>query len=186
MKEEIRKTIDQIRTAMSKNEVEVKSAKIEERLYGTQHYQSAVTIMTYVSFHNEVGTRNIMSACFDDGKNVVVPICGPNYTLLPVKIKGFEDLEPGTMGILEPTKKKVIVDINRLDLILVPGIAFDRMGNRVGYGLAYYDRFLKKFSPSTVKIALAYDFQVVPSVPHEKHDQVVDLIITEKEIIHCQ
>jgi 5-formyltetrahydrofolate cyclo-ligase len=103
-----------------------------------------------------------------------------------MKIDSFEDLEPGTMGILEPIKKRSIIDAHKLDIILVPGVAFDRKGNRVGYGLAYYDRFLKKFSPSTVKIALAYDFQVVSDIPCEKHDQVVDIIITEREIILCE
>jgi len=185
MKDIIRNKILNLRAGLSKNEVMEKSAKIQERLYETQHYQSSRTIMTYVDIQNEVETRSIIARAFNEGKNVVVPVCGSNYNLLPVKIESFDDLEPGTMGILEPKKTKSIVDVKKLDLVLVPGIAFDRKGNRLGYGLAYYDRFLNKLSPSTVTIALAYSFQVLPSVPREEHDHKVNIIITEKEIIRC-
>ena len=105
--------------------------------------------------------------------------------MLPVKIDSFDDLEKGTRGILEPTKKHDIVDVKKLDIVLVPGITFDRSGHRLGYGLAYYDRFLTQLSPSTIIIALAYSFQLVQTLPFEDHDQKMNLIITENEMIHC-
>jgi len=184
-KEVVRKRILAERSGLSEEEVLERSIKIQERLYVTQHYQSARTVMTYVDFQNEVETRSIITRAFKEEKNVVVPVCGPNYSLWPVKIESLEDLEPGTMGVLEPSKTKTVVQKEKLDLVLMPGIAFDRHGNRLGYGLAYYDRFLAELSPSTVIIALAYDFQVLSVLPHEDHDRKVDIIITEREIIRC-
>jgi len=185
MKNVIRQKVLNMRGSMPREEVLEKSAKIHQKLFETQHYQSAATIMTYVDFQNEVETRSIIARAFQEGKNVAVPICGSNYTLLPIKIESFEDLEPGTMGILEPKKTKNIIDVKKLDLVLVPGIAFDRKGNRLGYGLAYYDRFLNSLSPATITIALAYSFQIFPTIPQEEHDHRVNIIITENELIKC-
>lgn len=185
MKAEIRRRILEQRKMMSPQEVREKSLKIQEKLFQTSYYQSSRTIMTYVDFQNEVETRNIIKRAIDEGKNIVVPLCGPNFSLLPVKINSLDDLEKGTKGILEPTVSNNVVDVKKLDIVLMPGITFDRNGHRLGYGLAYYDRFLKRLSPSTIIIALAYSFQVVQMLPYEEHDQNVNLIITENEIIHC-
>ena len=185
MKNEIRRKVLAQREKMSPEEVKEKSFKIQERLFSSSYYQSSRTIMTYVDIQNEVETRDIISKAIEVGKNIVVPLCGPNVTLLPVKIESLDDLEPGIMGILEPIRKKNIIDTKKLDLVLMPGITFDRQGNRLGYGLAYYDRFLTQLSPATLIVALAYSFQVVSSLPREEHDQTVDFIITDEEIIRC-
>lgn len=184
MKEEIRRRVLEQRKKMSPEEVQEKSKKIQGRFFNSAYYQSSRTIMTYVDFQNEVETRSIINRAINEGKTIAVPLTGPNFSLLPVKIESLDDLEPGTKGILEPTKID-IVDIKKLDLVLMPGITFDRSGNRLGYGLAYYDRFLSKLSPSTMIVALAYGFQVVQTLPYEDHDQKVNLIITENETIHC-
>ncbi|MGI6555050.1 MAG: 5-formyltetrahydrofolate cyclo-ligase [Bacillota bacterium] len=185
MKGEIRRRVLEQRKMMSPQEVNEKSKRIQEKLFRTSYYQTSRTIMTYVDFQNEVETRSIIKRALDEGKNIVVPLCGPNFSLLPVKIDSFDDLEKGTRGILEPTKKHDIVDVKKLDIVLVPGITFDRSGHRLGYGLAYYDRFLTQLSPSTIIIALVYSFQLVQTLPFEDHDQKVNLIITENEMIHC-
>lgn len=185
MKEEIRRRILAKRREMSAEEVKHKSIKIQELLFGTSYYQSSRTIMTYVDFQNEVETRKIISRAIGEGKNIAVPLCGPNFSLIPVKIESIDDLGPGTNGVLEPAKKRDIIDVKKLDLVLMPGITFDRSGNRLGYGLAYYDRFLVQLSPATMIVALAYSFQVVETLPFEEHDQNVNVIITENEIIRC-
>lgn len=185
MKNEIRRRVLAEREKMSAEEVREKSIKIQERLFGSSYYQSSRTIMTYIDFHNEVETRDIVRKAIEDDKVIVVPLCGSGSTLLPVRIESLDDLEPGTKGILEPTETRNIVDVKKLDLVLMPGITFDRSGNRVGYGLAYYDRFLEQLSPSTLIVALAYSFQVIDSVPFEEHDQKIHFIITEDEIIRC-
>lgn len=185
MKKEIRKRILEQRNNMSQEEVRSKSKQIQDRFFESLYYQSSRTIMTYVDFQNEVETKNIIRRALGEGKIIAVPLCGPNVSLVPVKIESLDDLEPGTKGILEP-KKMDIIDVKKLDLVLMPGVAFDRNCNRVGYGLAYYDRFLTHLSPSTMIIALAYGFQVVQSLPSEEHDEKVNLIVTEEEIIRCQ
>lgn len=184
MKEEIRRRVLEQRKNMPAEEVELKSQQIQGRLFNSTYYQSSRTIMTYVDFQNEVETRGIIRGAISEGKIIAVPLTGPNYSLLPVKIESLDDLEPGNKGILEP-KKVDIVDLKKLDLVLMPGVAFDRYGNRLGYGLAYYDRFLAQLLPSTMIVALAYSFQVVQTLPFEEHDKKVNLIITENEIIHC-
>lgn len=185
MKNEIRRRVLAQREKMSAEEVKERSLKIQETFFDSSYYQSSRTIMTYVDIQNEVETRGIIRRALEENKNIVVPLCGPNSTLLPVKIESLDDLEPGTMGILEPIKKRNIVEVKKLDLVLMPGITFDRSGNRVGYGLAYYDRFLTQLLPSTLIVALAYSFQVVESLPYEEHDQKVNIIITDEEIIKC-
>ena len=184
MKDEIRRRILETRRRMTPEEVALKSEQIQRRLYNSTYYLSSRTIMTYVDFQNEVETRSIIRRALGEGKIIAVPLTGPNFTLMPVKIESLDDLETGSKGILEP-KKINIVDNKKLDLVIMPGVAFDRSGNRLGYGLAYYDRFLKKLSPSTMIVALAYSFQVVQALPFEEHDQKVNLIITENEIIRC-
>lgn len=185
MKKDIRKKVLEQRNNMLPEEVEEKSKRIQDIFFDTLYYQSSRTIMTYVDFQNEVETKSIISRALDEGKVIAVPLCGPNVSLIPVKIESMDDLEPGTKGILEP-KRIDTIDAKKLDLVLMPGVAFDRNCNRVGYGLAYYDRFLTQLSPATMIVALAYDFQVVDLLPSEEHDQKVNLIITEKEIIRCQ
>ncbi len=184
MKKELRRRILEQRNNMLPEEVREKSKQIQDIFCDTLYYQSSRTIMTYVDFQNEVETKSMISRALNEGKVIAVPLCGPNVSLVPVKIESLDNLEPGTKGILEP-KKIDTIDAKKLDLVLMPGVAFDRSCNRVGYGLAYYDRFLTQLSPATMIIALAYDFQVVESLPIEEHDQKVNLIITEKGIIRC-
>jgi len=184
MKDQIRQRMLEMRKMMSPEEVAQKSEQIQRRLFNTTYYQSSRTIMTYVDFQHEVETRSIINRAIGEGKIIAVPLTGPNITLVPVKIESLDDLEAGSRGILEP-KKSEIMDVKKLDLVLMPGVAFDRSGNRLGYGLAYYDRFLKQLSPATMIVALAYSFQVVQTLPFEEHDQKVNLIVTENEIIRC-
>lgn len=184
MKDQIRRRVLEMRKLMSPEDVAQKSKQIQQRLFNSTYYQSSRTIMTYVDFQNEVETRGIINRALGEGKIIAVPLTGPNVSLVPVRIDSLDDLEAGAKGILEP-KKMDIMDVKKLDLVLMPGVTFDRSGNRLGYGLAYYDRFLKQLSPSTMIVALAYGFQVVQTLPYEEHDEKVNLIITENEIIRC-
>lgn len=184
MKNEIRRRVLETRRMMTPEEVALKSQKIQRKLFSSTYYRSSRTIMIYVDFQNEVETRSIINRALEEGKIIAVPLTGPNFSLMSVKIESLDDLEAGTKGILEP-KKINIVENKKLDLVIVPGVTFDRNGNRLGYGLAYYDRFLKQLSPSTMIVALAYGFQVVQALPFEAHDQKMNLIITEDETIRC-
>ena len=98
-------------------------------------------------------------------------------------IENAEELHKGAYGILEPSTKRPVAE-NDIDVIIVPGLAFDRRGGRMGFGAGYYDRLLIK--TNAVKIGLCYDFQLMDSVPSEEHDVPMDYIITEKEIVEIR
>ncbi len=96
-----------------------------------------------------------------------------------------DDLRPGSYGIMEPGDHTALLkNTDRIDLCVVPGVAFDRHGNRIGHGAGFYDNFLARLSPRTLKVALAFDLQMLDSVPHSEHDIAMDMIITEQEVIH--
>ena len=102
------------------------------------------------------------------------------------ELKDFNELEPKTFEILEP-KEPYTREFNpdKLDLVIVPGIVFDKKGHRIGYGYGYYDRFLKLLGKNVKKIGFAFEFQLVDKIPEEQHDVPMDVVITEKRVLEC-
>lgn len=188
MKKTIRKQMLEIRNKMEASDVESFSRSIFERLVESRLLPDASHVMVYLDFRNEVRTDPIIRYCLENSKNVYVPICVPEtHELVISRVTSFDDLESGFYGIREPKKSSLrLSDSSVLDLVLIPGTAFDLSGNRIGFGAGYYDRFLKRLSPAAKKVALAYSFQVIDSVPADQYDVPVDYIATEKEIIRCK
>ena len=183
MKNQLRDDILEKRNSLPKEEVTSKSRNIEERLFNLDPYKKSRTVMLFVSFNNEVYTHDMIKKSFGK-KNVVIPKV-MQQEIEPSVIIDFDSLIPaGKFGILEPIEIMKIAYKN-IDLVLVPGIAFDSGGHRIGYGFGYYDKFLKKV-PKAVKVGLAFDFQIVDRIPAEEHDVPVDFIITEKRVIECK
>lgn len=148
-------------------------------------YRKADWIYTYISFDSELDTIGLIRTVLNDGKHVAVPkIQGRNMNFW--EILSLEDCRPGIWGILEPVlsgmEETVKYPAEIPGLILVPGLAFDRNGNRLGYGGGYYDRYLENH-PGFISTALAYPIQIVDKVPSEGHDRRVDYILTPEEII---
>ena len=166
--------------SLSIDEVLEKSRQIETNLFGLEQYIKSRTVMYFVSFGNEVYTHAMIKKALSN-KTVVVPKVS-HYEIEPSLIIDFENLIPGNLGILEPIETMKIA-YKHIDLVLVPGIAFDKEGHRIGYGFGYYDKFLKKV-PKAVKIGLCFDFQVVDRIPREEHDVSVDFIVTEERVIN--
>ncbi len=185
MKQKLKDDIFRKRKSLSKMEAEEKSCITKEKLYSMPLFKKSKNILTYVSFNNEVDTISIIKELLTKKeKNVLVPYVDKDKLVQISKINSFDDLEPKTFGILEPRENKIKnFDINELDLVVVPGIAFDKNGHRIGYGYGYYDKFLKNLNKNTAKIALAFDFQIVDKIPEEKHDVPMDIIVTEKRIL---
>ncbi|MCX7923376.1 MAG: 5-formyltetrahydrofolate cyclo-ligase [Clostridia bacterium] len=188
-KKMLRKAILDVRNTLEKNEVIHKSSLIMERIISSDSYKRSNTVMCYVDFRNEVITREYIAQWIKSGKKIVVPVvCQDekgNKELIASEIYSVEDdLEIGTYGILEPRKDKIrpVEPIN-IDFVIVPGVAFDIAGNRIGYGAGFYDRFLRKVRGDCVKVAVAFDFQVVDTIPVEEHDVPVDMVVTEKRVI---
>ncbi len=186
-KKSLRKQILENRGRLSEEDLMKYSKNIAEKLYDMNFYKTAKRIMSFISFGDEVNTHDIIKDSINRGKSIVVPITIPDTKELKVsEILGFSELETGYYDILSPKKEFIrFVDPSTIDLILVPGVVFATNGYRVGYGGGYYDRFLSKIDKNVKKIGLAFDLQIVEKVPTEDFDIPVDIIITEKGIIHC-
>ena len=185
MKWEIRERILRLRNGMPHSELEERSETIRGNLFGTPEFRNAGTILFYASIGSEVKTESMIKEAMELGKRVAVPVADAEKDALEaVEVKDCKrDLAPGTFGIPEP--KKVSgheVPTEKIGLVIVPGIAFDRFGTRIGYGRGFYDRLL----PLTRKagtLGLAYDFQLVPYIPGEGHDVRVRKIVTESAVV---
>jgi len=159
-----------------------KSRLIQERLFKTPEFQSAKTVMLYCSFDGEVETHDMLKQAKKMGKDVAVPVTvRAEKKIIPSLVENIEEeLTEGPYGIQQPKKEsQKFVPHNRLDLVVVPGVAFDRRNNRLGRGEGYYDRFLKLLPSTTPTIGLAFDFQLVDTLPElEAHDMPVSLVLT--------
>lgn len=168
--------------AQSKATRRVKSLKVERKLRRSSLYRRAKSILCYVAHDGEVETRPILEQILADGKRLAVPFTVPEKRrLIGAEIKDPAlDLEPGPYGIPHP--KRIYgrrVAYRQLDLVIVPGVAFDREGRRLGRGGGYFDRFLEKVPKRVPRIGLAFRFQVVKTLPAETHDQPVTRVITD-------
>lgn len=188
MKQTLKSEIFEKRKALSKEEIKEKSNKIKEKLFSLPEFKDAKNILFYVSFNDEVDTQEIIKELLANKENnIIVPYVVENNPILQLsEIKNLNELEPKTLGILEP-KGNFIREFSpkKLDLVIVPGLVFDKNGHRIGYGYGYYDRFLKKLDKDVVKIGFGFEFQIVDKIPEEKHDVPVDIMVTEKRVINC-
>ncbi len=173
-----RQMIRKKKRQMSLEEIEEKSKRIIERLIASEVYQKATTLYCYVSYNQEVMTKPLIRHALEAGKNVAVPkVNGKDMEF--IYLQSLEELRSGYQGIEEPTGFKIAC-ANSV-LMLMPGLAFDRKGNRVGYGGGFYDRYLEQYREfNFTKLALAFDFQIMDSLEIEECDKQVDMIITEE------
>lgn len=185
----LRKQYLEKRSNLPISEVEEKSNNIINNLFDLDIYKNSSFIMSYVAFRKEVQTENLIKHSLNIQKRIGVPITVPETKKLIVsEINDYDvELSPGHFNILTP-KKEYIRETppTLIDLVVVPGAVFDKNGYRVGYGGGYYDRFLKTLNEKAISIGLAYDFQLVHSVPRSKYDLPVDYILTEKQFISCK
>ncbi len=164
--------------------VEQLSKEIEYRLTSMECYKRARHKLFYVSFKNEVNTHNIIKSQLEQDGCVAVPKTDiSNRALIIYQINTWEDLAPGAYGILEPKGQCKQIEPSKIDLVLVPGSVFDRRGGRYGYGGGFYDKFLAEEAPQAIRIGLAFSFQLKDRIPIEPHDQLMDIIVTDREIL---
>lgn len=186
MKTQFRKNILAQRMALTENDLNEKSALIFTNLLSLKAFHTSNTVMVYMDFRKEVETKAIIHHCLSHQKQVILPVVSPDKkNLFLIEIKSMEeDMVLSSYGIFEPIIKphrlKALKDI---DLILAPGVAFDLEGYRLGYGAGYYDQLLENRPDHLSVYGLAFDLQVVPSVPHDAHDQQMDGLITESRIL---
>ena len=179
-RESIRNKIKHIRNLQSTDDIDKNSNIIMDKLFSTQIFKESDCIGFYYSLKTEVLTSSMIQKTLDLGKNVCLPkIDRQSKTMDFHTIDGMENLRENYLDILEPVDGVICTNI---DAIIVPGIAFDKSGNRLGFGSGYYDKFLTLHA-SIYKIALAFDFQLINTIDIQEHDVPVDLIITENRTI---
>ena len=159
------------------------SRTICDRLAELSAYRDAGTVMCYVHVRDEVRTYRFLEATVGRDKRIVIPYCvGDDLKLF--LLEDMNELATGCFGILEPderlrSRKQKHVEPEQLDLVMVPGVAFDASGGRLGHGRGYYDRLLVDVRPDTRLAALAFECQLFPNIPMGPHDVYMDLVITE-------
>ena len=183
-KQILRKKALRVRNAISKIDQKKYSEKILKLLLSMPVLQSSSSIHTYVSKDSEVMTHQLIYTLLERNINVICPRIQKHDELGHSTISSFNDFKKNKLGILEPKEELPSFSINDLDVIIVPGLAFTRTGNRIGYGGGFYDRFLIK--TNAISIGLAFDKQVINKLPHNKDDSILDYIVTEKEIIKTE
>lgn len=184
----LRQKILEKRNELNHREAHNASNGAVQNLLSLPQFQKADTVFIYLSFNKEIDTRSIIEVAWHKQKRVLVPVCRKeDKSLLLSELKCFTEIGRGTWNIPEP-KKEYIRPIPReqVSLAIIPGLAFDLRGSRLGYGAGYYDRFLPQLPPECPLIALAYDFQVIEHIPCEPHDVPVNIIVTEKRVLNVR
>ena len=186
-KKRLREGILSRRGAVSTANRVIRSADILQRLFELEAMRLASWVHFYVSCGNEVETTGMIAHALKHGKRVSVPKMDTesNRLILSELKDPIRDLAPNAHGIPEPRPEAFRpVGIGEMNLIVAPGTAFDEKGYRIGQGGGYYDRLLDEISGRIPIVALAFELQIAPAVPFEKHDIPVDWIVTEKRVIH--
>lgn len=186
-KSELRKDVINARAGLPAAAVAEKSARILEQIKALGEYRQSKVFMVYVDFRNEVQTGFLIKEFMAGGKVVTVPVTDiANRRLTPSRLEDYPgDLVPGAWGILEPRPECLRpMEPVLLDLVIVPGVAFDEAGNRLGYGGGFYDRFLPRTRPGTIYLAPAFEMQIRADVYPGAHDCPVHILVTEDRVIH--
>lgn len=182
----LRREMKQKRASLEKEEWKRKSAKIQESLFQTAEYQTAERVFLYLSYAKEADTYAILSDAGNQNKHVAVPkVVGKGHMEF-YEIRGLCDVRPGAYGISEPFDERMLIipSVKEKAICIVPGLVFDETCNRIGYGGGFYDRYLARY-PFLKKIALAYDFSVLQSIPSSEYDVKMDMILTETRM-YCK
>ncbi len=180
-KQDIRKQITEKRKVLDASWLKTTSARVAKNFQALEAFQSAKTVALYMAIGGEVDLSTIFRVCWKLNKRTCIPVFNNTLKLYEMaEITPETRFETGRYGIKEPVAP-VRVPKDRIELMAVPGLAFDPAGNRLGRGGGYYDRLLDGFGGKAA--ATAFDFQILPAIPVNDHDQPVDLIISETKIM---
>lgn len=183
-KDELRSRMRGLRNSVPAEERIRLARDIEAHLFGLPQIGAADTIMLFYSFGSEVPTAGIVQRLLDSGKRVLLPFLeGP--ALEAAELRPGDSLAATTYGPKEPASR-VAVDPGTIDAVIAPGLAFDRLGYRLGYGGGYYDMYLARLRPGSPRVGIAFHLQLLPTVPHGPADQPLDFVVTEREAIACR
>jgi len=171
---------------MSKKDRIAKSKMVCEHVIASEVFRDASVVMAFLSMPHEVDTTPLILTAWQQGKTVAVPkVSWEQRHMIPVEITSLETgLEADEKGLRNPTNGNP-VPFDEIDLIIVPGLGFDRRGNRLGRGGGYYDRFFASHKTTAARWAVAYSEQMCDAIPYDKDDVQVNVVVTEQGIIIC-
>jgi 5-formyltetrahydrofolate cyclo-ligase len=172
------------RAALPEDERSRRSSLIEDRLFALPEMTPARTVLIFYSFGTEVGTRSITERARAEGKRVLLPYLDDSV-MEAAQVERDDELVQAWYGAREPARRTP-VDPAEIDLVVAPGLAFDRTGGRLGYGGGHYDRYLGRLGQDAIRVGIGFAVQVVDAVPRTIDDERVHLVITEDEVIDCR
>jgi 5-formyltetrahydrofolate cyclo-ligase len=188
LKKKIRREMRQLRDSLSMHDIDSKSSAIGARLWRLIEEGQFESIMFYISFGSEVRTQSCIVRAIDSGKTIVVPICTSDEKrqLVPSRLLDLQsEVKVSKFGIPEPKPElRRPFPLDRIDLVVVPGLAFDERGYRIGYGARYYDHFLAE-CPQALFVGVAYEMQILEYISPAAWDVPVHKVITEDRVISC-
>ena len=180
----LRARMKKVREAIPPEERTAAAERIEDRLFGLAALRAAKTVLLFSSFGSEVPTDAIARRLQEESRRVLLPFVeGPD--LEAAEHRPGDPLVATRFGPREPAER-VPVEPGDIDLAVVPGLAFDRLGYRVGYGGGHYDRYLARLGPHALKVGIAFHTQLVPAVPHGREDESIDFVVTDLETVDCR
>lgn len=186
-KAEIRRDALARRDALTDQERARRTKAITASLFAFANFLESKTVLFYMNSGSEVATEAMIRKASGYEKAICLPwVDTKRKRILPLKVDDLDkDVAPGYRNILEPIPQRCkVFPVEYIDLAIVPGIAFDERGGRIGHGTGFYDKFIPVLDVTTRKVALAFECQIVPQIPMEPHDRYIDIIITEKRIIY--
>lgn len=182
-KTEVRQSALKARRSVPRPNLDSLSNAVKDRVLKLEAFTKARVVACYVSMDDEVETRPIIQSAISGGKRVIVPRVDPSTTELQfMEIRSLSELSPGHFHIMEPSAKSNELPLSAADVVLVPVVAWDEEGHRIGYGKGYYDRALKG-KEGAIAIGLAFEFQKFDDVPQTPTDSALDMVVTEKRTI---
>jgi 5-formyltetrahydrofolate cyclo-ligase len=173
-----------MRVAISQEERVASAERVTSRLFDVPALQTARTVLSFSSFGSEVPTEGIVRRLRDEGRRVLLPFV-EGQDMEAAEVPAGDPLVATDYGPMEPTER-LAVHPSEVDVVLVPALAFDRLGYRVGYGGGLYDRYLVRLGPRAVRVGIAFHAQLLPAVPHGVEDEPVDVVVTEAETVDCR
>jgi len=187
-KKRLRKLIQEKRDSVHPEESMERSLPVMERLWSLPEFREAKTVFFFISFRSEVDTVPMIRQALAEGKRVCLPFTDPQTKeMVASQVLDLDrELRPGNYGILEPREEFLRpVPPEEIDVVVMPGVAFDCCGRRLGYGGGYYDRFLDRCGPRALRVAPCFELQLVGEVPCAEHDHRVHVLVTERRVIRC-
>ncbi|MFH2020329.1 MAG: 5-formyltetrahydrofolate cyclo-ligase [archaeon] len=177
MKDTLKNEVLAIGRKYSKADIDAKNNLLKKNIEKLPEFKNAKTVCFYISLENEAETHGMIKDSLKNKKKVIIPYVD-NQEIVLHELLDFSELEKGRLGILAPKKQFIRkFDSKNIDIIIMPGLMFDKKGHRIGFGESHYDKALSKTKAK--KIAIAYDFQIVDYMPSVVHDIKADIIVTD-------